>query len=125
MSDKTIECIIPILHVRDMQVSIDYYESKLGFKKQWGDGNFACVARDGFSIYLAHDDQRQSGTWIWIGVEDIDAIYTQVKTNGATIRQEPINYSWAREVHVSKTQMVMCCVHRRRGPNEDEPFNDR
>ena len=60
-----IECIIPILKVKNFSVSLDYYVNILGFKKAWsykkGDYAIAGISRDNFSIYLC---QGNTGTWI-------------------------------------------------------------
>jgi catechol 2,3-dioxygenase-like lactoylglutathione lyase family enzyme len=49
---KMIECVIPILRVKDMAASIDYYVTRLGFVEEWQAGDMASVVRDGFSIYF-------------------------------------------------------------------------
>ncbi len=53
---NAVECIVPILSVKDISVSIDYYVKVLGFKQEWSYGaaspTFAGVSRDSFSIYL-------------------------------------------------------------------------
>src|SRR5207302_2771042 len=49
-----LECINPILPVRDIKVSLNYYVSVLGFEKaDWvrEDSTFALVSRDGCGIY--------------------------------------------------------------------------
>ena len=117
-----IECVIPILRVNDLAISIDYYENALGFKQEWNTGSLASVKRDGFSIYLSEGDQGQSGTWVWIGVEDIDAIHAEYQAKGAIIRQPPINYSWACEMHVEDPDGHVLRVAG--GPKEDQPYND-
>ena len=51
-----LECINPILIVRDIKVSLDYYVRVLGFEKaEWvtAESTFAMVSRDGFGIYLS------------------------------------------------------------------------
>jgi catechol 2,3-dioxygenase-like lactoylglutathione lyase family enzyme len=44
---------MPVLRVKDVDASIAYYLTALGFELRWraGDG-FACVARDQCSIFL-------------------------------------------------------------------------
>ena len=97
---KMIECIIPILKVKNVDASIKYYTEILGFKKDWGTGDTASVSRDNFSIMLCQGEQGHPGTWIWIGVESIDVIYEEYKASGATIRQVSTNYPWACEMRV-------------------------
>ena len=60
----------------------------------------ASVARDGCSIMLCEGAQGQSGTWVWIGVEDIRPLYDRLTRRGARIRREPENRPWAYEMQV-------------------------
>lgn len=98
------ECIIPILRVRDLQLSLDHYQRVLGFRKDWpeGDGPHAMVglSRDGQALYLCQEDQGQPGTWVWVGVEDVEALYGEYRSAGARIVQEPTDYPWAYEMRV-------------------------
>src|SRR3712207_6744037 len=98
-----VECIIPILGVRDLCASIEYYVRVLGFRVDWGGGDgsaMASVSRDGRAIMLCQGGQGQPGTWVWIGVEDVEPLVAEFTARGATIRQGPTNYSWAYEARV-------------------------
>ena len=98
-----VECIIPILNVRSLPDSIRYYVEVLGFQMDWGDedaSDMASVSRDGRAIMLCQSSQGQSGTWIWIGVEDIEPLFKAYSARGATFRQTPINYPWAYEMRI-------------------------
>ncbi len=95
------ECADPILRVEDMPAAVRYYVEVLGFEQaSWGDDNFTCVTRDAAAIYLCKGDQGHTGSWVWIGVEDVEKLYEELKANGAKIRQEPTNYPWALEIRV-------------------------
>ena len=95
-----IENVIPILNVKNLNASLEYYESSLGFTKDWGNEDFAGVSRDGGRIYLAQGDQGQGETWLWVGAEDIDAAYEECQAKGAKLKSEIISNPWAREFHV-------------------------
>ena len=98
-----VECIIPILNVKNLAASIDYYVNVLGFRVewQWGDPpDVGSVARDNHSIMLVEAEQGHPGTWVWMGVEDGDQYYEEYKANGAKIREHPVNYPWAYEFRV-------------------------
>ncbi len=96
------ECANPILSVADMARSIQYYVEVLGFTNaDWGGDDFTCVRRDHAGIYLSERDQGQPGTWAWIGVEDVGALYEEYKAKGATILHPPENYPWAYEMRVA------------------------
>lgn len=95
------ECCDPILRVEDMEAAVRYYVEVLGFEPaSWGDDNFTCVTRDAAGIYLCKGDQGHTGSWVWIGVEDVEKLHEELKASGAKIRQEPRNYPWALEMHV-------------------------
>lgn len=91
----------PIRGVTDMSASLKYYVDALGFKKAaWGTDDFTAVTRDNAGIYLCQGAQGQAETWVWIGVEDVEALYEEYKTRGAKIRRRPENYPWAYEMKV-------------------------
>jgi uncharacterized glyoxalase superfamily protein PhnB len=96
--------VTPILNVKNFAASIDYYVNKLGFEKKWDWGappTFGCVARGKVQIFLCEGGQGQSGTWMSIWVEDIDALHEEYKKSGAIIRQAPLNLPWnTREMNV-------------------------
>jgi predicted enzyme related to lactoylglutathione lyase len=88
------ECVIPILNVKNFAVSMDYYVSKLGFRKKWDWGEppaFGCVTRGNVEIFLCEGAQGQPGVWMSIFVDDVDALHEEYKSRGAIIRQPPTN----------------------------------
>ena len=100
-SKTKFENSIPILRVSDMKASLHYYVEALGFRKgEWGDANFTSVGRDAAGIYLCQGSQGSPATWIWIGVQDVQALYEEYRQKGAKIRHAPRNYPWALEMHV-------------------------
>jgi uncharacterized glyoxalase superfamily protein PhnB len=91
----------PILRVVNMSISLRYYVDVLGFQNaDWGTDDFTSVNRDQAGIYLCRGGQGQAGTWVWIGVEDVKALYEEYKAKGAKIRHPPRNYPWAMEMKV-------------------------
>jgi ankyrin repeat protein len=103
-SDNRFELVVPILTVRDMAASIDYYVTKLGFEKKWEWGNppdFACIGRQKVEIFLSLNPQGGSPAWLSIFVQDVDALYETYKKVGAIIRKPPAEYPWGmREMTV-------------------------
>jgi catechol 2,3-dioxygenase-like lactoylglutathione lyase family enzyme len=90
-----------ILSVADMEASVRYYVDALGFQNaEWGSDEFTSVTRDSAGIYLCTGSQGHPGTWVWVGVEDVTALYDEYKQSGAIIRHAPRNYEWALEMHV-------------------------
>jgi catechol 2,3-dioxygenase-like lactoylglutathione lyase family enzyme len=94
------EGVCPILRVRDLAASLDYYVRTLGFKIDWQGPFFASVSRGKCHIFLSYGDQGQPGAWVWIGVEDAGALLEEYRHTGAKIRHRPTNYPWAYEMQV-------------------------
>ena len=91
----------PILSVKSMAVSLAYYQDVLGFHNApWGSEWFTAVSRDGAVIYLCLGDQGGPGTWVWVGVEDVEALFAEYQATGARIRSTPVNHSWGYEMQV-------------------------
>jgi uncharacterized glyoxalase superfamily protein PhnB len=91
----------PILSVTNLAVSVAYYQEVLGFRNApWGGESFTAVTRDGACIYLCQGGQGGPGTWVWVGVEDVAALYDEYQASGARMRMPPVNYSWAYEMQV-------------------------
>ena len=96
-----VEMIDPILCVRDLDRSISYYTERLGFEAApWHTGDFTSVSLAGNGIYLAQNSQGQPGTWIWVGVGNVRAVYELYQERGAIIRMAPTRYPWALELQV-------------------------
>ena len=94
------EGVTPILRVRSIEASIDYYVQRLGFKIDWQTPMFVSVSRDKCHIFLSEGDQGHAGSWVWCGVEDAEALFDEYRANGAKLRHPPTNYAWAYEMQV-------------------------
>src|SRR5216684_1261537 len=91
----------PILRVENMEASLRFYVDILGFENaSWGSNNFTSISRDRAAIYLCQGDQGRGGSWVWIGVEDVEKLYEEYQARGMTIRRPPTNYPWALEMHI-------------------------
>ena len=104
MPNAKLEGANPILNVRDLAASLRYYETALGFRRApWvsDDATFALVTRNRAGIYLCQGSQGHPGTWVWIGVDDAEALYEEYKSSGARILHGPANYPWAMEIRVA------------------------
>ncbi len=88
------ECLNPILYVKDMEASLAFYVGVLGFKKaEWGDDSFTSVNRDNTGIYLCKGAQGAPGTWVWMGFDgDIFSLHQMFISNGIKINyRQPIS----------------------------------
>src|SRR5438105_80468 len=117
------EGVMPIFRVKDLRASIDYYVRVLGFDLNWdyGDG-FASIKRGRCEIFLAAGDQGNPPAWVWVGVEDAEALHHELLARGAKIRHAPTNYSWACEMQVEDLDGNVL----RLGSDEkdDQPFGE-
>ena len=117
------ECVNPILRVQNLSASIDYYVGKLGFKLVWQHpGIIASVSRDRCSIMLCEGDQGHPGTWVWIGVEDIEPLFEQYRNQGAKVRHPPTNYEWAYEMQIEDPDGHVLRMGSE--PKTDQPFGE-
>ena len=96
----TSEGVCPILRVNSLEVSIEYYVQKLGFKVDWESPYFCSVSRGRCHISLSEGDQGHTGSWMWIGVEHAEALFSEYQGRCAKIRHPPTNYPWALEMQV-------------------------
>lgn len=91
--------VAPVLVVRDIVASVEFWREKLGFETDeiYGDPpNFAMPSRDEVTIMLAEAPKGQEPpvpNWrvldkcnqIYIWVDDADALYKEVRERGAKI----------------------------------------
>lgn len=113
----------PILCVSDLAVSVRYYTEALGLvSADWGTDEFTVVSREGATIYLSQRSQGQPGTWVWVGVADVDALYREYVASGARVRHAPRNYPWALEFHVEDPDGHV--LRFGSDPVPDRPFDD-
>jgi predicted enzyme related to lactoylglutathione lyase len=95
-----IEGITPILRADDLAATKRYYLDVLGFALDWEAPHMVSVSRDGCAIMICDGQQGERGTWLWIGVEDADALYAELAGKGADIRDPPQNFAWSYEFQV-------------------------
>jgi predicted enzyme related to lactoylglutathione lyase len=100
----TVECTIPILKVENLAASLAFYENVLGFERGWlyEKDSFAMagISRNHCAIYLTQGAQGNSGTWIWIGVSDIQPLWAEFQSKEAAVVMPPTNFSWAYEMRI-------------------------
>jgi catechol 2,3-dioxygenase-like lactoylglutathione lyase family enzyme len=114
--------VTPVLHVRELAASIDYYVRRLGFKVVFQTPQFASVVRGKCGIFLSEGDQGHPGSWVWIGVDDADALHEQLRASGAKVRHEPTNYTWAYEMQVEDLDGNVLRIGSE--PKRDQPLGE-
>ena len=90
--------VSPVLLVRDVVASANYFRDKLGFsyERLWGEPpNFCMVNRDGHTVMLSQAPSKADllphwrvveqmwNAYFW--VEDVEALYTEYQQSGAKI----------------------------------------
>lgn len=116
-----VENTCPILRVEDLEVSVAYYTERLGFKVDWKDEYSAGISRDKGGIMLIKGAQGCSGTYLWMGVQDVMSVFEELKAKGATIRHAPENYPWALEMKVEDPDGHVLRIGS--NPIEGRPFD--
>ncbi|HEX6553844.1 MAG TPA: VOC family protein [Ktedonobacteraceae bacterium] len=98
----------PILNVKNVDVSLDYYCSKLGFKRDFSwpphceargqtVPTFAQVSRGNFSVMLAQEEQGGPAMWIYLdlaSLDDLAALYQEYLANAVKIAEPPTDQPW-------------------------------
>jgi uncharacterized glyoxalase superfamily protein PhnB len=99
---------IPVLHVTNSLAAEAFYCGRLGFHKDFanrGDAADPCymgVSRDDAQIHLSSfpGDGRAGGV-VFLTVDDVDAIYADLRLTGVPIALEPTDQTWGnREMYV-------------------------
>jgi uncharacterized glyoxalase superfamily protein PhnB len=104
--------LAPVLIVPEVREALDYYRDKLGFDVEtWepAPATYGYARRDGYSIHLAQGEPARPNSEVvqpdlfdvYIGVDDVNAIYEELQGRGADLLHEPIERPWAmREIRV-------------------------
>jgi catechol 2,3-dioxygenase-like lactoylglutathione lyase family enzyme len=79
----------PVLFVKDVQASLDFYISQLGFKQDWRNNDVdelivAQVSRDSLEIILNKDDGSHGAGRVFVNLsdEDIEPIRQRIRSLG-------------------------------------------
>ncbi|MGI4790492.1 MAG: VOC family protein [Janthinobacterium lividum] len=89
----------PIWFVKDIPSTVSYYETTLGFQKDFEYGTpafYESVSRDGLQIHFRHDPQAQPAEKrsadiidLFLLVTDVDRIYSEMVGRGANVVYGP------------------------------------
>ena len=111
MSKSQLKGCIPILRVKNAEKSMTYYKESLGFSIDWehryeeGYPLFVSISRDKTQLFLSeHEGDGKPETHIYIGVDSVDELYSELASSGVDIRQKPENMPFGiRQMSVSDT----------------------
>ena len=99
----------PILMVRSLERSLDYYQRVLGFRREYVAGTpaeFAIASRDGLPIMLRRVSapdliraiEKQGGTWdAFFWVSDARALHAELSASGAEVVYGPVVQEYQME----------------------------
>ncbi|QEG01442.1 Glyoxalase-like domain protein [Stieleria maiorica] len=86
---------VPVLKVRDTRKSVEFFCQRVGFTKDWEhqfDADFplyASVSRDGLTLHLSEHGEEATHVTLVISVEDVDAAYSELCSNGLSPEGPP------------------------------------
>jgi uncharacterized glyoxalase superfamily protein PhnB len=92
-----------ILAVRDLRAATDFYVSALGFRRDFGDESdgWSWLSRDNFRVGLGEcpdavpaNELGDHSYVVYVNVDDIDGLYTDLVSRGAPIRTPPETKPW-------------------------------
>ena len=111
----------PILPVRHLETSVDFYVNMLGFSVDFvGPGRFASLSRDRCHLFLCEGDQGHLGTWVWIGVDDVETLLAEYRAAGREARHPPTNYPWAYEMQIEDPDGNVLRIGSERRPDRPD-----
>ncbi|MFI9722915.1 bleomycin resistance protein [Streptomyces sp. NPDC052396] len=70
---------VPVLTAVDVPANVSFWVNTLGFRKDFGDGDFAGVSRGDVRLYISRTEHQivADNTSAWIEVTDPDALHTE------------------------------------------------
>jgi uncharacterized glyoxalase superfamily protein PhnB len=92
-----------ILAVRNLRVATDFYMNVLGFRRDFGDESdgWSWLSRDNVHVGLGECADAAPATALgdhsyvaYITVDDVDGLYTEFVSRGASIRHPPETKPW-------------------------------
>ena len=94
----------PILNVKNVVESLDYYCNTLGFQDvfHWSREDtppwtFAQVCRGNFFVYLCQQAQGGPGMWMYLNLaspKDLTALYQEYQAHAVKITEPPTDQPW-------------------------------
>lgn len=95
--------VFPQLRMTDWQRSRRFYIDGLGFTVDWehrfypGSPVFTQITREGLSLFLTeHAGDCQVGGAAYLVVDNVDALYEEIRERGIEVVEPPTDTSWGR-----------------------------
>lgn len=100
----------PILNVRNVAASLEYYLDRLGFEKgftwpppcNWPGVSpvmptYGEVRRGNFALHLAQNEEPGTPNWVYLDLassSDLELLYQEYQASGARIKEAPTDKEW-------------------------------
>jgi catechol 2,3-dioxygenase-like lactoylglutathione lyase family enzyme len=97
-----IQSTVPVLPSLDLQQSVDFYTTKLGFREVGRYPNYAIVARDGCEIHFwpCGDDRHLAENSSCYIRADTEKLYQEFRSNGLAIKEPAVREWGMKELYV-------------------------
>jgi catechol 2,3-dioxygenase-like lactoylglutathione lyase family enzyme len=101
-----------ILAVQDLRASTDFYIQVLGFARDFGDGTdgWSWLSRDGVRVGLGECAAEPAASTLgdhsyiaYVNVDDVDAVYAELRARGAPIKAPPETKPWGMREFALRT----------------------
>ncbi len=93
---------MPELPLDDVPAGVAHYRDVLGFRVNYQQHNIGVMDRDAVRLLLIARTERHRGIGsAYVYVESADALYAELRANGASVQGEPVSRPWGlREFEV-------------------------
>jgi catechol 2,3-dioxygenase-like lactoylglutathione lyase family enzyme len=97
---------VPVLYVRDVRASAEFYRDQLGFQIDFLHGNpafYCAVSRDGAALHLkfVHEPvfgpgrvEEEGLIMAFVPVDDLKALHAEYQAKGVPLAQAPTKQAW-------------------------------
>lgn len=98
----SIQRTIPALASLNLQESVEFYTTKLGFREIGRYPDYAILIRDGCEIHFwpCRDKTIPENTSCYIRTENADALYEEFKSKGVAMKEPAIRPWGMKELYV-------------------------
>jgi catechol 2,3-dioxygenase-like lactoylglutathione lyase family enzyme len=98
----SIQSTIPVLASLNLQQSVEFYTTRLGFMEIGRYPDYAILMRDGCELHFwpCHDKTVAENTSCYIRTENTDALYEEFKSKGVALKEATIKPWGMKELYV-------------------------
>ena len=109
-NDLSFMHVAPILDVKSVEASIEYYTTKLGFTSGWTwpgdseDKTLGSVMNGEVSVFLNETPEPIKPTWVLYAVNNADNVHKAYVEADVTIREAPNDKPWGAREFLAEDQ---------------------